>query len=94
MVTDQEGTVWSGSVDFTVRQWKIGAKGETKIKKGCYVSPGYEIHGHKNRVNCLLKVAESGRLRPGGAASQKEGIWAHAASGGTGTDPYRSLAIP
>jgi hypothetical protein len=56
MVTDQEGTVWSGSVDFTVRQWKIGAKGETKIKKGCYVSPGYEIHGHKNRVNCLLKV--------------------------------------
>ena len=63
MVTDQEGTVWSGSVDFTVRQWKIGAKGETKIKKGCYVSPGYEIHGHKNRVNCLLKVAESGRQR-------------------------------
>ena len=27
-------------------------------------------------------------------ALKERGIWAHAASGGIGTDPYRSLAIP
>ena len=37
------------------------------------------------------KIAESGRFRPSAAACAKRGgIWAHAASGGTGTDPYRS----
>ena len=35
----------------------------------------------------MSHVAESGRLRPSGAAcGKKGGIWAHAASAGTGTD--------
>ena len=37
-----------------------------------------------------LKSGRDAELR----ALKERGIWAHAASGGVGTDPYRSLAIP
>ena len=38
--------------------------------------------------------AETGRLRPSGAACAKRGgIWALAASGGTGTDPEWSVMV-
>ena len=41
-----------------------------------------------HRLAIHKNFAESGRLRPSGAAcAKKGGIWAHAAAAGTGTDP-------
>eukprot|EP00438_Fugacium_kawagutii_P029332 Skav210181 [mRNA] locus=scaffold2101:212055:219234:- [translate_table: standard] len=61
---------WSGSNDFTIRQWSIDTwnvkdKDPPSIKDGFVfdmgkfrvgVSKGLQMHGHKNGVRCLIRI--------------------------------------
>jgi len=83
--------VWSGSNDFTIRQWELDtwhtkgkapetASGSTVVEVGEWkvaISKGQQMHGHKNGVRALLRL---GPVLWSGADDGSIRVWCCSAS--------------